>query len=234
MTVTPARILIAEDDEDIAATLGRGLGAEGYAPVLAHDAAEALALVGEAGCDAAIVDMMLGADRGTDLVRALRARGMQGPVLMLSALSGVEDRTDGLEAGADDYIAKPFDFSELLARLKVQETRRGRHARGPRPTRLGLLTLDPERREVTGAGRRIVLTPREADLLGHLIARPGEVVSRGAIFDALWAGEGGSSENVVDVYIGYLRRKLAPIEDFHVALRTVRGRGFTLEEVSDG
>jgi len=232
MTDTPPRVLIAEDDEDIAATLSRGLAREGYESLVAGDAASALDLGGR-GCAAAIVDMMLGADRGTDLVRALRARGHRGPVLMLSALSGVEARTDGLEAGADDYIAKPFEFTELLARLRVQEARRSRRTAPNRALVLGGLALDPDLREVTGAGRRIVLTPREAALLTHLLAHAGTVVSRGALFDALWAGEGGSSENVVDVYIGYLRRKLAPIEAFGLGLRTIRARGFILTETTD-
>jgi DNA-binding response OmpR family regulator len=231
---TPRRVLIAEDDVDIASTLSRGLSREGYAAAVAHDCAGALALVREGPCDAAIVDMMLGADAGTDLVRHLREGGMRGPILVLSALSSVEDRTDGLEAGADDYIAKPFEFDELLARLKVQEARRSRRGPAARSLGLGGLSLDPELREVAGAGRTVTLTPREAGLLGFLIEHAGEVVSRGAIFDALWAAEGGSSENVVDVYIGYLRRKLAPIESFGVALRTIRGRGFLLTEASDG
>lgn len=227
------RVLIAEDDDDIAASLSRGLAREGYRPVTAADQAGALALEAEQGCEAAIVDMMLGADHGTDLVRALRRQGMHGPVLVLSALSGVEDRTDGLEAGADDYVAKPFEFDELLARLRVQEARRGRRGAGAGAAVLGRLAFDRDAREVTGPGRCVTLTPREAALLDHLIAHAGEVISRGAIFDALWTGEGGSSENVVDVYIGYLRRKLAPIEDFGLALRTIRARGFLLTETTE-
>jgi len=230
MTEAPGRVLIAEDDEDIAATLSRGLAREGYRPAVAADREAALAIEAEQGCDAAIVDMMLGPDRGTDVVRTLRERGMQGPILILSALSGVEDRTDGLDSGADDYIAKPFDFTELLTRLRVQEARRGRRGTEPGGTSLGRLSFDPDTRQASGAGRRVTLTPREADLLAFLLAHAGQVVSRGAIFDALWAGEGGSSENVVDVYIGYLRRKLAPLEDFALALRTIRARGFVLTE----
>ena len=228
------RVLIAEDDVDIASTLSRGLAREGYRADVAHDCAGALALLRDAPCDAAIVDMMLGAELGTDLVRRLREGGMRGPILILSALSSVEDRTDGLEAGADDYIAKPFEFAELLARLRVQEARRSRRGAEARLVQVGGLSLDPDLREVSGGGRTVVLTPREAALLGFLIAHAGEVVSRGTIFDALWASEGGSSENVVDVYIGYLRRKLAPVEGFGVSLRTIRGRGFLLTEASNG
>ena len=221
-------VLIAEDDVDIASALSRGLSGDAYRPVVCHDAASALLAVKDAPVGAAIVDMMLGSDRGTDLVRRLRADGMDGPILILSALSGVEDRTEGLEAGADDYIAKPFEYGELLARLRVQENRRARS--GPRPL-LGRLIYDDTVRSVTNGDRIVVLTEREADLLKFLVGNANALSSRGDIFDTLWATADGSSENVVDVYIGYLRRKLAPLDDFGVALRTVRGRGFILAEL---
>ena len=221
-------ILIAEDDSDIASALSRGLAADDYRPLIAHDAADALDIVSRATCDAAIVDMMLGNDRGTDLVRRLRAGGMDGPILILSALSGVEDRTEGLESGADDYIAKPFEYAELLARLRVQENRRER-SDTQRPL-LGRLIYDDSLRAVTNGERTVSLTEREAGLLKFLASNANALSSRGDIYDTLWATTEGSSENVVDVYIGYLRRKLAPLEDFGVALRTVRGRGFILAE----
>lgn len=230
MTDETRRILIAEDDADIAATLARGLRADGYAPTIAPDAATALALCDETPPGAAIVDMMLGADRGTDLVAALRAQGMRGPVLMLSALTGVDDRTAGLEAGADDYIAKPFEYGELLARLRVQEQRRARAEDGSAPV-IGRMRYDPATRAVSNGERTVMLTEREAALLRFLAARPNVLCSRGDIFDTLWLGDGGSSDNVVDVYIGYLRKKLAPLDDFGVALRTIRSRGFMLTEL---
>jgi DNA-binding response OmpR family regulator len=225
------RVLIVEDDDDIASALSRGLAREGYHPLVAHDAASAMALAA-GGCEAAIIDVMLGDDRGEDLVRRLRADGMTAPIIMLSALSGVDDRANGLAAGADDYVAKPFEFAELLARLKVQARRRA----AAQPARRGLagISYDPELREVSGNGRTVALTDREGDLFAFLVANAGCIVSRGKIFDALWLVEGGSSENVVDVYIGYLRRKLAPMSDFGIAIRTVRGRGFMLTENKDG
>lgn len=226
---TEKTILIAEDDSDIASALSRGLSADDYRPLIAHDAADALDIVSRAPCDAAIVDMMLGSDRGTDLVRRLRAGGMEGPILILSALSGVEDRTEGLESGADDYIVKPFEYAELLARLRVQENRRSGRGDSSRPL-LGRLSYDDTLRAVTNGDRTVSLTEREADLLKFLAANANTLSSRGDIYDTLWATTEGSSENVVDVYIGYLRRKLAPLEDFGVALRTVRGRGFILAE----
>ena len=214
------RLLIVEDDEDIASALARGFGRDGYQPLVAHDLNGALALA-RSGCEGAIVDVMLGEDRGEDLVRRLRAMGVTAPIIMLSALSGVEDRSNGLAAGADDYVAKPFEFGELAARLKVQERRR---AKTPP------LDYDPETRRVSAGGRVATLTEREGDLLAFLIANTGRVVSRAEIFDTLWLLEGGSSENVVDVYIGYLRRKLAPMSDFGAGIRTVRGKGFVLGE----
>lgn len=229
------RVLIAEDDRDIAALLSRGLSREGYDPVVAYDAAGAIAALRAQTIGAAVIDRMLGADRGEDLVRQLRAHGMAGPIVILSALSGVEDRTEGLDAGADDYIAKPFEFAELLARLRVQERRRLKPAEPQGRNGLAKASLDPELRQVSTDRRSVVLTQREWDLFVYLVSAGERVVSRGEIFDTLWAREGGSSENVVDVYIGYLRRKLAPARDFGCEIRTVRARGFMLtERLNDG
>lgn len=222
----PLCILIVEDDEDIASALARGLAAEGYAPVVAADAVGAVRLAAR-GCDAAIIDVMLGDDHGLDLVRALRKSGIMFPIIMLSALSGVEDRAAGLAAGADDYVAKPFEFTELVARLKVQQ-----HRRAAEPV-LPKLVIDVETREISTGQRSVVLTQRECDLLQYLLSHADKVLSRGEIFDALWLSEGGSSENVVDVYLGYLRRKLAPVADFGIEIRTVRGRGFMLKKLTE-
>ncbi|WP_170317790.1 response regulator transcription factor [Paroceanicella profunda] len=221
-------ILVAEDDEDIASALQRGLGRAGFEVVVAHDAAAALRLGRARGFSAAVIDVMLGDEDGRDLVRALRRAGMTAPIVMLSALSGVDDRAEGLEAGADDYVAKPFDLADLAARIRVQARRRaGGEPRGP------ALRYDPERRLASGPTRTVQLTDREGLLLSLLMDQRGRILSRGEIFDTLWADTGGSSENVVDVYIGYLRRKLAPMSDFGLDLRTVRGRGFVLMETSE-
>lgn len=228
MTAAP-RILVLEDDEDIASALSRGLAREGYAPVIAHDLTAARYLSGAAGFDAAVIDVMLGSEDGTDMVRDLRAAGMRAPIVMLSALSGVAARTAGLAAGADDYVAKPFDFADLIARIQVQEHRRAAKS----GTRFADLDYDPEQRLARGGGRAVRLTEREGLLLELFLAHPEQVLSRGAIFDALWASLGGASENVVDVYIGYLRRKLAPARDFGAELRNVRGRGFVLTRWSE-
>lgn len=224
-----ARILIVEDDPDIASLLRRGLGAAGHAVEWAETSEAARA--GGPDFDAAIIDMMLGDDSGAALLASLRAQGWRMPAIMLSALSRVEDRAEGLEAGAQDYVVKPFQMSELLARLEVQL-----HRAMPRstPLALGQMTYDPATRTVTGgATRPVVLTEREGDLLAHMIAHAGQVLTRGALFDTLWAPHGGSTENVVDVYLGYLRRKLGNFAPYGLALRTMRGRGFVLN-LEDG
>lgn len=221
-----ADILIIEDDRDIASLLRRGLSAAGHHARLVDCAASAKAALAEAPADAAIIDMMLGDERGSDILSTLRASGYQMPALMLSALSRVEERSEGLDAGAQDYIVKPFQFSELLARLEVQL----RRAKTPeQPLSLGALTWYPETRNVRGAERDVMLTEREGELLAWLIRHAGRVSTRGAIFDALWAQHGGSTDNVVDVYIGYLRRKLGNFAPYGLNLRTLRGRGFVLE-----
>lgn len=228
--MTGARILVVEDDPDIASLLCRGLAAAGYGADWAETAEAAVARVEAGGIDAAIVDMMLGADSGAALLAELRRRGHRMPALMLSALSRVEDRAEGLDAGAQDYIIKPFQLGELVARLEVQLRRAAPRSE---PMRLGGLVYDPVTRIVTGGPRPVPLTEREGELLAWLVARGGTLATRGEIFDALWAPHGGATENVVDVYVGYLRRKLSNLADYGLVLRTLRGRGFQLTMKDD-
>lgn len=222
---TGKTVLIVDDDPEISAALARGLALHGYRAICAHRVAEARARFHDAPLSAAIVDVMIGPDSGIDLVREIRAEGNRTPILMLSALSEVEDRTGGLDAGADDYIAKPFAFDELLARLRVQE----RRARRPEPGAAPGLRLEPATRTIHSPAGSVALTEREFALFELLWAHRGEVLSRADLFDRLWAREGTSSENVVDVYIGYLRRKLAPTRAHGFEIRTLRNRGFVLE-----
>ena len=219
------RILIVEDDADIASLLRRGLAAAGYEAEWAETGEATAEALAAGPFDAAIIDMMLGAESGAELLADLRARGHRMPAIMLSALARVEDRAEGLEAGAQDYVVKPFQLGELIARLEVQL-----HRVGPRRDvlRMGALSYDPETRLVTGAGRSIPLTEREGELMAHFLRHRGEVLSRAEIFDTLWARHGGSTENVVDVYLGYLRRKLDNFMGYGLSLRTLRGRGFML------
>lgn len=221
------RILIVEDDADIASLLQRGFAAEGYDSAWEQSSGEALARLRAENFDAAVVDMMLGEESGADLLAEMRLRGHALPALVLSALSRVEDRAQGLQAGAQDYVVKPFQLSELLARLRVQLLRAEPKVQA---LRLGSLRYDPDARTVSreGGGRKASLTEREGELLAYLIQHAGKLLTRAEIFEALWSPHGGATENVVDVYLGYLRRKLSPLSDYGLALRTLRGRGFML------
>lgn len=214
------RLLIIDDEPEITSALARGLGLHGYSAETENraDRAEERLLTGD--FSGAIVDVMLGADSGLDLVRRVREQGVTVPILMLSALSDVEHRAAGLEAGADDYVVKPFSFDELVARLRVQERRV--RAQRPDPAHLGA-----DRVLRLGAAS-VTLTEREHALLAILIRNAGTPLPRGEIFDALWQQEGSNSENVVDVYIGYLRKKIS--EDvFHFEIKTIRNKGFLIE-----
>lgn len=219
------RVLIVDDDPDIGSVLLRGLAHDGYRTEHVAQMAAARERLSTGDYAAAIVDVMIGPDSGLDLVRALRGEGKRLPILMLSALTGIDDRTAGLRAGADDYVIKPFSMEELSARLAVQI---GRASERQRPT----LRFDRKSRVVSAGEVSVDLTEREAALLNLFLQNKGEVLTRGAIFDAIWTGEGPSAENVVDVYIGYLRRKLAPAEAFGVEIVTIRSRGFQLRETA--
>jgi DNA-binding response OmpR family regulator len=211
-------LLIVEDDPEITSALVRGLRLHGFDALAENRAARALDRLCSGRFACAIVDVMLGTDSGLDLVRAARARGAVLPILMLSALSDVEHRAAGLEAGADDYVVKPFSLDELVARLRVQE----RRAERQQPAQ-----LLPDRRLIRG-GAEVVLTEREYALLRLLLAHSEAPMPRHAIFEALWAVEGSANENVVDVYIGYLRKKLVE-GDFGFEIRTIRNQGFVVE-----
>ncbi|MEY8828460.1 response regulator transcription factor [Sedimentitalea sp. XS_ASV28] len=216
-----ARILIVDDDPEILSALSRGLELHGYATLTENRVDSALARFEDAEVSAAIVDVMIGEDSGFDLVRAVRTAGHRTPILMLSALSEVDDRTRGLEAGADDYVVKPFSFDELVARLKVQQRR-------ATPMPLRPARLDTSDWSIELDQRKVMLTQREFELLSMFAKHRDETLSRAQIFDSLWADKGASSGNVVDVYVGYLRKKLDPMRSFGFEIKTIRNRGFML------
>ncbi|TNC13421.1 response regulator transcription factor [Methylobacterium terricola] len=223
-------VLIVEDDGDIRAMLARGLSAEGFDIDLAGGVDEALAAARERVPEAVLLDNMLPDGSGHDVCRSLREGGYPGAILFLSAKDEVGDRVDGLAVGADDYIVKPFVFDELLARLRVHLQRRRAAGEARTLVTAGRLSLDLATRQVRFGDVTCRLTQREAELLAILMEQASRPVSRGDIFDRLWASQGGLSLNVVDVYVGYLRTKLADIvRAGGPSLVTVRGRGFMLD-----
>jgi two-component system OmpR family response regulator len=220
------RLLIAEDDTKLAATLARGLRGEGYAVDTAETGEDALHHARAYEYDAVILDIMLPAPDGVTVCRTLREEGRWPAVLMLTARDGVQDRIQGLDAGADDYLVKPFDFGELVARIRAL-LRRSPPER-PAVLSAGDLEVDPASHGVVRAGERVELTAREFAVLEFLIRRAGQVVSRAELLDHVWDQNYEGSTNIVDVYVGYLRRKLE--EPFgRPLIRTVRGAGYVLD-----
>jgi two-component system, OmpR family, response regulator len=221
VTHNGTRLLLVEDDAKLVRALVVGLEREGYAVDAAETGDAALALTAANDYEAVLLDLMLPGIDGFTVCRHLRSEGHWMPVLMLTARTDVTDRIRGLDAGADDYLVKPFDFGELLARLRALLRR------GPAEARpvlaLGSLRIDAATRVVTRDGEEIELTAREYDVLEFLARRPGHVVSRPELLGEIWSDYEGSP-NIVDVYVGYLRKKLG-----RTVIRTVRGTGFVLE-----
>jgi DNA-binding response OmpR family regulator len=215
------KIGIVEDEERIAAFLEKGLTAHGYAVAWARTGQEGFRLGIEPDISLVILDLKLPDIDGLEVLRALRARGVTVPVLILSARGRVDDRVRGLDLGADDYLGKPFAFTELLARI------RARLRPGP-PVRAGVLRaggvdLDVVTREVTVAGRKVTLSAREFSLLRAFADHPGQTLSRPDLLSMAWNIDFNPQTNLVDVYVGYLRRKLG-----EQAIETVRGAGYRL------
>jgi two-component system OmpR family response regulator len=221
------RVLVVEDEVKMAGLLKRGLEEEGYAVDVSGTGHDALWLASENPYDAVVLDVMLPDIDGFEVCRSLRAAGLWSPVLMLTARDAVPDRVSGLDAGADDYVTKPFSFAELLARLRAL-FRRGTTERPPFLS-VGDLTLDPATHRVSRAGIAIEVTPKEFALLEFFMRHPGEVLSRTRLIEHVWdfAYEGDS--NVVDVYVRYLREKVdRPFGSD--SIETVRGAGYRLRE----
>jgi two-component system OmpR family response regulator len=226
------RVLVVEDEVKMAGLLKRGLEEEGYAVDVAGDGDEGVWLGSENAYDALILDVMLPDIDGFEVCRRLRAAERWSPVLMLTARDAVPDRVAGLDAGADDYLTKPFSFAELLARLRAL-MRRGTTER-PSVLRVGSLTLDPAGRRVAREGAPIDLTAKEFALLEYLMRHPGEVLSRTRLIEHVWDFAYDGRSNVVDVYIRYLREKID--RSFGTdSIETVRGSGYRMrEEQGDG
>jgi two-component system, OmpR family, response regulator len=220
------RLLVVEDDAKLARALSRGLRHEGYAVDVVGDGDAALMQAAVWEYDGIVLDVMLPIRDGLTVCRSLRERGCWAPVLMLTARGQVSDRIRGLDVGADDYLVKPFDFGELLARLRALV----RRAPPQRPARLvvGDLVVDPATHRVTRSGVPVALTAREFAVLEFLTRNAGEAITRARLLDHVWDENFTGSTNIVDVYVGYLRRKLEQPFD-RPLIRTIRGVGYALE-----
>lgn len=224
------RVLVVEDEPGIANFVRQGLCEAGYAVDVAWDGQEGLAFALAANYDVLVLDIMLPRLDGLDLLRELRAQGDKTPTLMLTARDTVDDRVAGLDAGADDYLVKPFAFAELLARLRALLRR------PPLQTdpilEIGDLALDTTTRQVRRAGRLIDLSPREFAVLEYLMRHPNQVLTRTQIGEHVWNFDFYNESNVVDVYIGYLRRKIDKGSDLPL-IHTVRGVGYRISDEHD-
>jgi heavy metal response regulator len=219
------RILIVEDEKKLAEAVQRGLAEQGYAVDVANDGQLGLDLAQVEPYDLIVLDVMLPGLDGFEISRRLRAARRNMPVLMLTARDAVDDRVAGLDSGADDYLVKPFAFRELHARVRALLRREGQ-SRDP-VLRAGDLELDPVSREVHRAGRPVELTSKEYAILEYFLRNPNRVLTRSQIAEHVWDYDFASMSNVVDVYVGYLRRKLADDHEPRL-IRTIRGAGYQL------
>jgi two-component system response regulator MprA len=225
------RILVVDDDRAVRESLRRSLEFNGYAVALAGDGAEALASIASRPPDALVIDVMMPRLDGIETTRALRGAGNDLPILVLTARDSVGDRVEGLDAGADDYLTKPFALEELLARLRAL-LRRSHPTDGANPEEVlafSDLTLDVATREVTRAGRSIELTRTEFALLEMFMRRPRRVLERSFILEEVWGFDFPTTANSLEVYVGYLRRKTEAAGEPRL-IHTVRGVGYVLKE----
>jgi DNA-binding response OmpR family regulator len=224
----PMRILVVVDDRKVASFIRKGLEEEGHAVEVAGDGAAAVERATDgAPWDLVILDVMLPKGDGFGVLKTLRQEGLRMPVLMLTARDAVGDKVTGLDLGADDYLSKPFAFEEFLARVRALLRRGGG---GPAPVlRLADLTLDPATREVKRGARRVELTAREHTLLEYFLRNAGRVLTRPMLAQHVWGLDFDPESNVVDVYVGYLRRRIEG-EGERRLLHTVRGVGYVLRD----
>ena len=221
------RVLIVEDEAELALLITQVLREEGYSAETAGDGRSGLTRVLTEDFDLLILDWMLPDRSGIQVVRRLRAAEVSTPVLMLTARTQIEDRVEGLDAGADDYLPKPFAFAELLARVRAL-ARRPPVKTDEMILRVGDLTLDPVRHVVRRGNERIDLRPKEFALLATMMQRPGQVFTRSVLLEIVWDGSSEVYTNVVDQYVSFLRRKLDQ-KGRPSLIRTIRGAGYALE-----
>ena len=223
------KILVVEDDEGIAGTLYRGLTFEGYKVNVVYDGLAALASARDDPPELVVLDWMLPGLDGLEVCRRLRAAG-QTPILMLTAKDSIADRVHGLDAGADDYLVKPFAFDELVARVRALLRRAKPVGEGQGEVlKVADLTMDTGTREVHRGSRKLDLTAKEFDLLELFMRHPRLVLTRDVIFDRIWDYDFGGESNIIEVYVRYLRQKME-VDNEPRLLQTVRGYGYALRE----
>ncbi len=222
------RILVVEDEQRLSRLIARVLGEEGYTAETAADGRTALSKALAEPFDLLVVDWMLPDLAGIEVIRRLRAAEMSVPVLMLTARTQIEDRVEGLDAGADDYLPKPFAFPELLARIRALSRWPREEKKTGSILQAGEVILDPHRHAVWRGEERVELSAKEFALLATLLRRPGQVFTRSVLLDTVWGATSDAYANVVDLYISYLRKKL-DYEGKSSHIRTVRGVGYTFE-----
>lgn len=225
------RLLIVEDDAEAAAYLVKAFREAGHVADHAPDGLEGYAMAQGGGYDVLVVDRMLPRMDGLSVIRSLREQGETTPVLILSALAQVDDRVKGLRAGGDDYLPKPYAFSELLARVEVLSRRRGAPASEPTTYRVGDLVLDRLAHRVTRAGEEIVLQPREFRLLEYLMKHADQVVTRTMLLENVWDYHFDPQTNVIDVHVSRLRAKVDKGFE-HPMIHTIRGAGYMVRDTA--
>jgi two-component system response regulator MprA len=223
------QVLVVDDERAVRSSLRRALALEGYRVVEAAGGADALTRLRTQTSDAVVLDVLMPDVDGLEVCRRLRAAGDRTPVLMLTARDSVGDRVEGLDAGADDYLVKPFALEELLARLRALLRRTGANGDGAGPLRFAHVTLDLDLREARVGERRVELTKTEFLLLELLFSNPRQVLTRSLIHERVWGYDFGPASNSLGVYVGYLRRKLEAGGEPRL-IHTVRGVGYALRE----
>jgi two-component system OmpR family response regulator len=222
-TLLVVRILVVDDEQRLAASIARGLTSEGFTADVVHDGLEALWQAQEVDYAAIVLDIMLPGKNGYEVCRELRSAGNTTPILMLTAKDGEYDEAEGLDTGADDYLRKPFSFVVLVARLRAL-VRRGSAQAGEAQLGVGGLVLDARRLACRVGDRTVDLTPREFAVLELLVRRAPDVVPKSSLLDSVWGMDFEGDPNIVEVYVGYLRKKLGK-----QLVRTVRGAGYQLQ-----
>lgn len=218
------RILIVEDDDSVARFLTQAMREAGYSPVAADNGTDALDFASTMAFDLILLDVMIPEINGFEVCKRLRASKMMSPILIITARDALEDKIEGLDSGADDYIVKPFHIAELLARIRAL-LRRGESL--PAMLSVGDLTLDPATRQAKRAEKTIYLSATEYALLEYLMRNTGKVVTRSMILEHVWQYDFGGNDNVLDVYINYLRNKIDKRHDIQL-IHTVRGVGYRM------